>query len=189
MVLEYPDRISWRLLSEGMTYYQKEDFQYKEVPWLVPTDVMQITFPGEYRLKTPLGDPVASGEQSFLYLDINGELPKGRYMTITPCFRDEKEDQFHKIQFMKLELYITDMVTRANLNDTIEICKKFFSKFVWKWPVEKVKMPDGSFDLVCNGIELGSYGIREHNGLEWIYATGIAEPRLSQIRVMSIRAK
>ena len=31
----------------------------------------------------------------------------------------------------------------------------------------------------CNGIELGSYGIREFAGFRWIYGTGVAEPRLS----------
>lgn len=189
MALEYPNKISWRLLSEGMAYYQKQDFTYKEVPWLAPTEIMQITFPGDYRFKTPLGDPVASGEQSFLYLDKEGELPKGRYMTITPCFRDEPEDKYHQRQFMKLELYITDQVNETSLHDVINSCQEFFTKYVWKWPIEKVAQPDGSIDLMCNNIELGSYGIREHGDLKWIYATGIAEPRLSQVRVLSIRAK
>lgn len=188
MGLEYPNKISWRLISEGISYYQKEEYIYKEVPWLVPEEIMRITFPGDYRFKTPLGDPVGSGEQSFLYLDKEGELPKGRYMTVTPCFRDEDEDEFHKRQFMKLELYITDCVNKENLNHVINTCQKFFSKFIWKWPVKKVTMEDGSIDLVCNDIELGSYGIKEHDGLEWIYATGLAEPRLSQVRVLSIRA-
>jgi len=32
-----------------------------------------------------------------------------------------------------------------------------------------------------NGVELGSYGIRECKFLKWIYGTGCAEPRLSQV--------
>ncbi|KKN66616.1 hypothetical protein LCGC14_0469510 [marine sediment metagenome] len=184
MVLEYPNKISWRLLSEGITFYQKQDFIYKEVPWLAPTEI-----PEDYRYKTPLGDPVASGEQSFLYLDINGELPKGRYMTVTPCFRDEEEDEFHKRQFMKLELYITDNVSESNLDNVICTCQAFFNKFIWKWPIKKVDMGDGTFDITSHDIELGSYGIREHKNLKWIYATGVAEPRLSQVRILSIRDK
>jgi hypothetical protein len=42
-------------------------------------------------------------------------------------------------------------------------------------------MNNGSFDLICKGIELGSYGIRKYNNHKWIYATGVAEPRLSQV--------
>jgi hypothetical protein len=35
------------------------------------------------------------------------------------------------------------------------------------------------YDIQYNGIELGSYGIRSCDFLEWIYGTAIAEPRLT----------
>ena len=38
---------------------------------------------------------------------------------------------------------------------------------------------DEGYDIVLNGIEVGSYGIRQHENLRWIYGTGIAEPRFS----------
>jgi hypothetical protein len=38
------------------------------------------------------------------------------------------------------------------------------------------------YDLECNGIEIGSYGIRSCEYLEWIYATGLAEPRMSIVK-------
>lgn len=188
MVLEYQDPVSWRLLAEAQAHYNSNDFKYIEVPWLVPTEIMTITFKDNYRFKTLLGDPVASGEQSFLHLNINDKLDPGKYMTITPCFRDEEEDEYHKKQFMKLELYITEHVSDSTLHNTIELCREFFAKMIWKWPIIKVDMDDGSFDLCANDVELGSYGIREHEGLKWIYATGAAEPRLSQLRRKSLRA-
>jgi len=43
-----------------------------------------------------------------------------------------------------------------------------------------------SYDIEFNGIELGSYGIRECEYLSWIYATGCAEPRLSYCQNLKI---
>jgi hypothetical protein len=36
-------------------------------------------------------------------------------------------------------------------------------------------------DIEFAGIELGSYGIRSCDFLDWVYGTGVAEPRLSSI--------
>ena len=40
-----------------------------------------------------------------------------------------------------------------------------------------------TYDIVDlkNGIELGSYGIRQFKDYKWIFATGLAEPRFSKI--------
>jgi hypothetical protein len=45
--------------------------------------------------------------------------------------------------------------------------------------IETVDTPVGR-DINFNGIEVGSYGIREFEGFKWVYGTGAAEPRLSQ---------
>ena len=37
------------------------------------------------------------------------------------------------------------------------------------------------YDIDYHGIELGSYGIRHCQFLNWIYGTGCAEPRLSKV--------
>ena len=49
--------------------------------------------------------------------------------------------------------------------------------------IDIVKTEQG-FDLEYNGIELGSYGIRSCEYLDWIYATGLAEPRMSMVKNM-----
>jgi hypothetical protein len=181
MALAYPNKINWKNISDGVEYYRSKGFEYLEVPWVAPTEIMHITYDGPYRFKTPLGDPVGSGEQSFLHLDSKGELGNGRYMTVTPCFRDEEETAFNMRQFVKLELYIKgQMFLDENaLPDVIDMCKKFFLKKLSS-PTKVIDMGDGSFDIAIRGIELGSYGIRRHHNLHWLYATGVAEPRLSQ---------
>ena len=181
MALEYPNPINWHNFALAQDYYARHNFKYIEVPWLAPAEIMHITFPGEYRFKTELGDLIASGEQAFLYLESKNKLDPGRYMTITPCFRDEEETKFNFKQFMKLELYITDSVTLENLQKTISICKDLLENIL-NGPIEIVSMLDGSFDLEYQKIELGSYGIREYRGHKWIYATGLAEPRTSQVK-------
>lgn len=178
--IDYPNKINWSNLAKALDYYKTHSFKYIEVPWAVPTHIMQITYPFDYKFKTELGDPVASGEQSFLYLQFEQGLNPGKYMTITPCFRDEEETEFNFRQFMKLELYVTDNVSKDHLMKIINICYSFLGTLFGAC-LELKDMGNGSFDIMCKGIELGSYGIREHNGHKWIYATGIAEPRASQV--------
>lgn len=47
----------------------------------------------------------------------------------------------------------------------------FFKKYL---PESKVETTDIGFDIVCDNIELGSYGIRSCQFLDWIYGTGCA---------------
>ena len=46
--------------------------------------------------------------------------------------------------------------------------------------VDIVKTEEG-YDLEVGGIEIGSYGIRKCDYLEWIYGTACAEPRMSVV--------
>jgi hypothetical protein len=46
--------------------------------------------------------------------------------------------------------------------------------------IEKTK--EGS-DLTIDGIEIGSYGVRNHKNIIWVYGTGLAEPRFSKVSV------
>lgn len=79
---------------------------------------------------------------------------------------------------MKNELIKTDKVTKSELEKIVEMCNKFFSKYLDS--TEIIQTSEG-FDIESNGHELGSYGIRECEFLSWIYATGVAEPRFSKI--------
>jgi hypothetical protein len=121
---------------------------------------------------------VASGEQSFLYLYLKGFLPKGRFQTVTPCFRYESFDFLHTKYFIKNELIDTANVSDKNLQNIIEVCLDFFQKYL---PESKAVKTDFGWDIEWMGYELGSYGIRSCEFLDWIYATGVAEPRFSSL--------
>jgi hypothetical protein len=69
-----------------LKFYESFGFKRIESPWTVTKDVSDITKPPGGKDKVL----VASGEQSFLYLYLKGFLPRGRYQTVTPCFREQE---------------------------------------------------------------------------------------------------
>lgn len=175
--------IDYKIIDNSIQYYESIGYQRIESPWTVTKSVSGITKPEgkiDWEINGKNKVLVASGEQSFLYLYLKGFLPKGKYQTTTPCFRDEVFDKFHTKYFIKNELIITDKVNQDELSKMINQCKKFFEKEL-KHDVN-VRETDIGYDIEVRGIEIGSYGIRSCEYLDWIYGTGVAEPRLSTIK-------
>lgn len=174
--------IDYQKIADSIKHYEKCGFNHIETPWTVSAAIDDITKPADrihMQLKHNDKCLVGSGEQSFLYLYAKDYLPKGRYQTITPCWRYEAYDGMHAKCFMKNELIITDKVNRETLQEIIDAAVGFFSQYL---EVEVVETEIG-YDIVSKkgGFELGSYGIRRCDYLEWVYGTGIAEPRLSRV--------
>ena len=172
--------INYKLINDSIEYYNKYKFTRIESPWTVSEYIDNITKPKDrtsFQLKHNNKCLVASGEQSFLYLYLKDFLPKGQFQTITPCFRMESFDYFHSKYFIKNELIKTDVVNQTELETIVDICCNFYRQFI---PDVDVISTEVGYDIEYNGIELGSYGIRECNFLKWIYATACAEPRLSK---------
>jgi hypothetical protein len=175
--------INYKLLHDSITFYETKGFQRIEAPWTVSEYTNNITAPPnvvQFQLKHNNKCLVASGEQSFLYLYLKEFLPKGRYMCITPCYRYESFDNLHTKYFMKNELIQTDIVTKEELDKIVLNSLEFFQQF-FTTKILTIKKTDIGYDIEVDGDELGSYGIRECEFLKWIYATGCAEPRLSNL--------
>lgn len=173
--------IDYNLLNDSILHYSKNGFQRIEAPWTVSEYVDNITKPeGRQSFQFKHNDKcfVASGEQSFLYLYLKGFLPLGKYQCVTPCLRFEPFDYLHSKYFIKNELIRTDSVTENDLDEVISHAFNFFSKYLDNVKIVKTEI---GYDIESNGIELGSYGIRECDFLTWIYGTGCAEPRLSTL--------
>jgi hypothetical protein len=171
--------IDYQLLADSVDYYAPR-FRRIEAPWTVSEYVNNLTMPEgkqAYKLEHNKKCLVGSGEQSFLYLQIKGFLPPGKYQTITPCLRDEQFSIIHTKYFMKNELIVTDDVSEDQLQFVVNICHDFFVRVLGQ-KILQVKTEDG-YDLMWNDIELGSYGIRDFQFIRYIYATGCAEPRTS----------
>ena len=178
--------IDFSLLAKSQEYYTQHGFPRVESPWTVTEEIIQITLPKNVKpLKLIHEDGkclVGSGEQSFLYLFLKGFLPKGKYQTTTPCFRNDNFNFTHTKYFIKNELIITDEVNSSSLDSIVDISFRFFNMFFKN--VQLKITPEGcDINTRINDTiyELGSYGIRQCEFLTWIYGTGLAEPRTSSL--------
>lgn len=176
---KYNHSIDYMKIAKAINYYQENGFKYVEVPWDTPEEYRRITFTGTDF--SSIGDNrylVGSSEQSFIYLYDLNLIPKGSYITCSPCFRGDDIDETHQKYFMKAELFETLNTSVTRLFEILEKSKKFFNLYI---PSEIIQTSDFEYDICSlSGIELGSYGIREYNSKNWIYGTAIAEPRLSK---------
>jgi hypothetical protein len=173
--------INYQYIQNSIEFYESKGFSRVESPWTVTEAIDNITKPKDkisFQLKHNDKCLVASGEQSFLYLYLKDFLPKGQFQTVTPCFRYESFDFLHSKYFIKNELIKTDKVNESELLNIVDICLNFYKKYI---PKAEVIKTDIGFDIQVDGNELGSYGIRSCDFLDWIYATGCAEPRLSNL--------
>lgn len=162
--------IDYKLIANSITFYENKGFKRIESPWMVSEKVDNITKPVDrihFQLKHNDKCLVGSGEQSFLYLMIKDFIPNGKYQTVTPCFRYEPFDPYHTKYFMKNELIQTDDVSKRALTRVIEEAAEFYEQYFGR-NLSVIETTEG-FDIEINGHELGSYGIREHEYLNWIY--------------------
>lgn len=182
--------INYEILRESQNYYKELGFENLETPWYVSNEYINFTFKNQdvkndFKVYINFDELflVGSREQSFISMDVKNELKKGKFQSITPCFRNEIEDNLHNSYFMKNEIYINTNITINTLKNLIDTSFKFFSKYLDTNDLKIIETFDSlseiSYDIYYKDIELGSYGIRNIRGLKWIYGTGCAEPRLS----------
>lgn len=179
--------IDYLKIAKAVEFYS--DFRYIEVPWAITKEVMGVTLPTGRTLYPFEGNYlVASAEQSFLQMINDKKLNPGKYLAVTPCFRDDPLSETHQRYFVKVELinYTGDTVPTVHLlNEMVQKSFQFFQQYLNPKIVDT--STDGRFILGLSfdinspeNIELGSYGIRHHEDIGyWIYGTGVAEPRLS----------
>lgn len=175
--------VNWSKLHDAKCVWEAHGYQYIETPYWVTREAIEMTFPADvephknrYHVEGTDRYLVASGEQGFAQMMIDGTLPPGRYCTIGPCFRDDAIDELHQNHFVKLEIIDTTGSASA-LGDMISTAQELFSYMCLSKPV--LVEYQGGYDIEIAGVEVGSYGFREANGFGWAYGTGLAEPRLS----------
>lgn len=170
--------IDLKSMYDAISFYKGKGFEPVSVPYIVEKEFNDYTKPdSEKDQKQHLGlEYVASAEQSFIKMLLEGNLKGNAYQALTPCFRPEKNlSESHQQVFLKLELFAKD----DWLDFMIEDCFEFFT--AKGFPVDIVKTDIG-YDIELNGIEIGSYGLREVEGYIFTYGTGLAEPRFSYAR-------
>jgi tRNA synthetases class II core domain (F) len=184
--IKYP-LIDWGILHRACLHYSSLGYQQKETPWVIPENYGKTTKPhidksfvhNNDMFKKQAHELVGSAEQGFIYLLLNNLLPKGKYFSVSPCFRVDNYDSTHLPWFMKLELLIyspenEDEYLKSILNDAFN-----FLNINSDNQCEIVSLEDGTYDINLNGLEIGSYGIRNIENIKYIYGTGIALPRFN----------
>lgn len=191
--------IDYHKIATAVRHYGEAGFKYMEVPWLISKESMMITAPPDVRLfDTFAGSLVASGEQSFLHIRkllLTAEEFPALFQCVTPCFRDEiNPDELHLQYFIKNELigvldakHDQDDIPWALLNFVIRKALDFYKIYAYE-ESDNLKVVDVPMsnsvvnkDITIRGIEVGSYGYRYTDDFAWVYGTGLAEPRLSQV--------
>lgn len=179
-----PD-IHWARIGRAVEFFRSSGYSYIEVPWAVPLEVAQITLPSDrVPFLTQDGVLVGSAEQSLMQLALEESLPSGKYVAVSPCFRDEVEDEVHHRHFMKVELMVvhefplSEHGFQVSEFEVLSVARKFMHGEARKDPVI-LQTPEG-LDLELGGLEVGSYGYRKKGKVSWTYGTGLAEPRFSQ---------
>lgn len=192
--------IDYELVGEAINWYQYQfqhvngGFKYVEAPWLIESEAMLVTLPKDkYGICTTYCNEdtkqakylPGSAEQSFIQMMLDNTLPNGQYCAAGPCFRDEVEDELHSTTFFKVELIIVGSNKKEDLDWLVKVASSFFNSRSnveednGKFEVDVEKTEDG-FDLLLNGIEIGSYGMRSYKNYKWIYGTGLALPRFNK---------
>lgn len=179
-------------LARCTAYWERQGYQFVPLPWVADeryTAATKPSFVKEPDIATPHGNLVASGEQAFLRLMEQGQLPEGTsFVGWTPCFRNEATfDSTHHLYFMKAELFVrcqnraeaAELVREVALTAQSWMHGELLAVGVVENPL-LVPIGDLQLDLELGGIELGSYGYRELFGQGFVYGTGCAEPRFSQ---------
>lgn len=179
------DHMAWRRISKALDFYTGKGFQFIDLPWHVPHDIAGITCPTEERMfhLREYGVLVGSAEQSFIAAQKSGALSEGRFVAVSPCFRNEgaDRDNLHALYFMKVELYSTLSMRKGEDAELALIAKEFMLSergIVFYPSIDLVETQEG-FDLEIGGIEVGSYSSRRHEDMAWTCGTGLAEPRFS----------
>lgn len=180
--------IDYLKIANAVEYYKLWGFKEFHAPWIVGKEAYSATKPSEKKrdFETFAGNLVASGEQSFVEMMIAGKLPRGKLLCVTPCFRDDRVSRYNQKYFMKVELIYTGKDLAYELADFLVLAKHFFSTYIEK--NVRIERTREGFDILGDGIELGSYGIRELGPSKWVYGTGCAEPRLSLAIQSSFRS-
>lgn len=173
--------IDWLRLGRAFEAFKDLGYAPVNVPWIVSKEVQMLTCPDERNImRIPdHGGLVGSAEQGFIAMSLAGSLPPGRFVALTPCFRDELVDATHTKHFMKVELYAwgEGRDLRSDMTRMIEDARSVMEDLSG---VRPISVPaDCGWDLEIAGIEVGSYGVREAGGIAWAFGTGLAEPRFS----------
>ena len=179
--------IDAHLLARAQSHYTEQGYIDTPTPWLVEYEAYMATVPPghEGMLWRSLHGTyhVASAEQGFIQMMLDGDEIPARAQSTSPCYRGEPAyDELHQPFFYKLELYQKDTSDQI-LTEMITCARGLFDSLGIRTRV--VATGERSYDIETaqSHVELGSYGYRQYRQYEWLYGTGLALPRATLYKV------
>jgi hypothetical protein len=173
-------------ITRSVKLWEEAGASFVSLPWTAPRAIIESTRPmwAGKDTQTQHDFLVASGEQSFLWLDEEGRLPENKLCVgWSPCFRDEHNfDDIHNYYFLKAEVYrrLGEGEDGERVLEQIVHTAACIMETIGGVRPTKVVMAPWQIDLELAGLEVGSYGCRPRpNGRPYLYATALAEPRFS----------
>lgn len=180
--------VNYRRLIESIDYYNDKGYKRINLSWIVNEKYANLTYKDDNKFIIKDGRALlGSAEQAFLREVLENNL-EGKFQCLTPCFRNDKEDNLHFEYFMKNELFIYN--EKYNFRDYESILEKmiknaynFFEEQSYISTLKLIKTPESliSYDILLKDIEVGSYLMREvefeGKKIMYVCGTGLAEPR------------
>ena len=171
--------ISATLIYSAMSFFKDKGYRFITVPMLVDEDVVNLTLPSDCSAKFHLDKCyVGSAEQYIYQLIKEGKDLPSKVLAITPCQRDDGIDEFHQEIFLKIELACTD--NTVTYHDIAIDVMEYYNTLTDNAKYVDFTDFDNTCDIEINGVEVGSYGMREYNGRIIHFGTGLALPRFLQ---------
>lgn len=177
-------------LGQVMMLWQGAGAKLTPLPWTASQEAVDATRPPERAantdIQTPFGFLVASGEQAFM--DMAQTLQEKQiHIGWTPCFRHEPTfDPTHHYYFLKAEAFIRCCASQSSLEvDRVRNIAMLGFESLLRLPNQTARLEfrqtgPVAYDIECNGIEVGSYGVRTYKGHTYVFGTALAEPRWSE---------
>jgi len=177
-------------LGQCLSLWQSAGAKFIALPWIASPEAVDATRPPERGpntdIQTPFGFLVASGEQSFM--DRVSQLEHNQlYVGWTPCFRHEPSfDATHHYYFVKAEAFVRCSPSQASLEvDRMRNIAMMGFETLLRLSNQTARLEFRqtamhAYDIECNGIEVGSYGVRTYKGETYVFGTALAEPRWSE---------
>ena len=192
--------VNYKRLSESIDYYKNRGYEKINLPWLAHEKYIKLTYKDNNQFiikdcRALLG----SAEQAFLKEVYENNL-EGQFQSITPCFRNDKEDNLHFEYFMKNELFIYNKDYNfydyeSALEKMVIAAYDYFEKQLHLPILKIVETSESilSYDILLNEVEVGSYLIREveleDRKIMYACGTGLAEPRFEAAIQYSVELK
>ena len=180
--------VNYRRLLESIDYYNYRGYEKINLPWIINEKYIKLTYKDCNKFIIKDGRALlGSAEQAFLR-EVSENNLEGKFQCLTPCFRNDDEDELHFEYFMKNELFIYNREYNFKgyeliLEEMIINAYNFFEEQSYLPTLKIVDTSESllSYDILLNDVEVGSYLIREieFEGKKIMYTcgTGLAEPR------------